>query len=43
MPRINQDVVGEIKFFERRDPAKKIRLQQEPVVRLALHNVADAH
>ena len=43
MPRINQDVVGEIKFFQHGDAAKKIPLKQESLIRLALHNVANTH
>src|SRR5207237_9965951 len=37
MPWINQDVVGEIKFFQHGDTAKKIRLKQESFIRLTLH------
>src|SRR6266478_862568 len=43
MPGINQDVVGQIKFFQHGDAAKKIRLKKKPLVRLALHDVPNAH
>src|SRR5256885_8451199 len=32
MPRIDQDVVGEIKFFQQGDAAKKIRPKQESLI-----------
>ena len=42
MFRVNQNVVSEIELFERGNSPQKLWLQQEPVVRLTLHDVADA-
>src|ERR1017187_6303825 len=39
---VNQNVVSQIEFFEDGNTAQEIGLQQEAIVGLALHNVADA-
>src|SRR5271166_5234371 len=39
---VNQDVVGKIELFQRGYAAQKIRLQQESIVGLTLHDVANA-
>ena len=43
MPGIDQNVVGQIKLFQRRNAAQKFRSQQESIVGLALHHVANAN
>src|SRR6266849_1112904 len=39
--RINQDVVRQIKFFQRGNSTEEVWPQQEAIVRFALHNVAN--
>src|SRR5271167_2596911 len=38
---VNQDVVGEIEFLQRRNAAQEFRLQQEATVRFTLYHVTD--
>ena len=40
---INENVVGEIELFERRNPAQEVRLQKEPIIRFRLNNMSYAH
>src|SRR5262249_10617392 len=41
MPRINQDVVRQMEFFQDCNPAQEFRLQKETIVGFALHDVAN--
>ena len=39
---VNQQVVRQIEFFQHRDAAQKIRVEQE-IIRFGLHNMANSH
>src|SRR2546425_13305680 len=43
MPRIDQQVIGKIELAQHSETSKEFRLKQESIVRLALHNMPDAH